>query len=68
MSVLSDLAGWRAARAVRRRLEQELATYDTPSAMLEIEQVFARHDGEEARELEAVLHGLAVRRRARAAA
>ncbi|QFZ17265.1 hypothetical protein [Saccharothrix syringae] len=52
-------------RAIRKReaeLERELATYNTPSARMDMEAILARHSGHEARELEAILRRHAVDR------
>lgn len=45
-------------RDLRRRhaaLSRELASYDTPSARMDLEAILARHSAHEARELEAIL-------------
>lgn len=68
MRITSTMTARRAARAERRRIERELATYDTPAARLEIQEIFARHEGEEARELEAVLSRLPLATEGRTAA
>ncbi|MEU4741472.1 hypothetical protein AB0G02_13560 [Actinosynnema sp. NPDC023658] len=45
-------------RQIREReadLNRELASYNTPSARMDMEAILARHSGHEAREIEAIL-------------
>jgi hypothetical protein len=51
-----SLSSRRAARLRRRSLERQLATYDTPSARLDLEAILDRHDSADAAELKAILH------------
>ncbi len=55
-SLRTSLAQRRDARAKRRRLARELASYRTPAERLELDQVLGRHSAEEAAEINAILN------------
>ena len=50
------VVAWRADRARRRKLYQELATFVTPSDRAELDAMLSRHTAEESRELRAILN------------
>jgi hypothetical protein len=52
----SKAAARRAAREDRIRLEQELASYDTPSARAELEAILGRYTADETREVQEILN------------
>ncbi|MET1072428.1 MAG: hypothetical protein ABWY11_07260 [Umezawaea sp.] len=51
-----SLTSRRAARRTRRHLERELASYNTPSARLDLDTILARHDSADTAEIKAILH------------
>ncbi|GAA2006038.1 hypothetical protein JL107_04395 [Nakamurella flavida] len=51
----SRLADHRARKAAMKQLEQELASYSSPSDRAEIEAIVARHTGKDARLVEEIL-------------
>ncbi|PRY36173.1 hypothetical protein [Umezawaea tangerina] len=50
------LTNRRTARKTRQSLERELASYNTPSARLDLDTILARHDSAETAEIKAILH------------
>ncbi len=54
-SLRTSLVQRRVARAKRRHLARELASYRTPAERLELDQVLGRHSAEEAAEINAIL-------------
>jgi hypothetical protein len=65
LAVREEFANRRTARDNRRELERQLATYDTPSACLEIATVLDRHDPGETEQIRAILYRQAADRLAR---
>jgi hypothetical protein len=55
-SLRTSLAQRRVARAKRRRLARELASYRTPAERLELDWVLGRHSAEETAEIDAILN------------
>lgn len=49
------LAGRRTERAVRLRLSEELAAYQTPAERAELDLILGRHTYEQTREIRAIL-------------
>ncbi len=56
------LAERRLVRQRSRRLEEELASYNTPAERLELDAILSRHTAEEIAELEELLSRSAMRR------
>ena len=54
-SLHTSLAQRRVARAKRRGLERELASYRTPAERLELDLMLGRHSAEETAEIDAIL-------------
>ncbi|WP_199442322.1 hypothetical protein [Umezawaea beigongshangensis] len=54
--VRNYLEARRAIRRDRLNLERELASYDTPSARLDLDAILARHTDEDTREIQAILN------------
>ena len=54
-SLRTSVAQRRAARAQRRRLASELASYRTPAERLELDLILGRHTAEETAEVDAIL-------------
>ena len=54
-SLRTSLAQRRVARAKRRGLERELASYRTPAERLELDLMLGRHSAEETAEIDAIL-------------
>jgi hypothetical protein len=54
--VRNYLEARRAVRRERLSLERELASYDTPSARLDLDAILARHTDEDTREIQAILN------------
>ncbi|XVS65858.1 hypothetical protein ACQPYE_07325 [Actinosynnema sp. CA-299493] len=54
-TVRTYFATRRQLREREAELNRELATYDTPSARMDMEAILARHSSHEAREIEAIL-------------
>ncbi|WNV83334.1 hypothetical protein [Umezawaea sp. Da 62-37] len=61
-----SLTSRRAARRSRQGLERELASYNTPSARLDLDAVLARHDSADTAEIKAILHRQSMERIIRA--
>jgi hypothetical protein len=61
-TVRTYFATRRQLRTREAELNRELATYDTPSARLDLEAILSRHSSHEAREIEAILRRQAVDR------
>jgi hypothetical protein len=60
----TQLAERRLVRQRNRRLEEELASYSTPSERLELDAILSRHTAEEISQLEAMLSRTALWRSA----
>jgi hypothetical protein len=60
----TQLAERRMVRQRNRRLEEELASYSTPSERLELDAILSRHTAEEISQLEAMLSRTALWRSA----
>lgn len=54
-SLRTQLAERRVVRQRTKRLEEELASYDTPAQRLELDAILSRHTAEEIAELEELL-------------
>jgi hypothetical protein len=52
----TQLAERRLVRQRNRRIEEELASYNTPSQRLELEAILSRHTAEEIEELQGMLN------------
>ena len=52
----TQLAERRMVRQRSKRIEEELASYNTPSQRLELEAILSRHTAEEIEELEGMLN------------
>ena len=52
----TQLAERRMVRQRNKRIEEELASYNTPSQRLELEAILSRHTAEEIEELEGMLN------------
>ena len=55
-AIRSELANRRATRRRRLRLERELASFNTPSARLEIETILDRHPADQTQAIRAILN------------
>ncbi len=55
-SLRTSLVQRRVARAKRRHLARELASYRTPAERLELDLILGRHSTEETAEIEAILN------------
>lgn len=64
-AIRAEVANRRNARNDRKELERQLAAYDTPSALIEIETVVDRHDPAETREIRTILRRQAAERLSR---
>ena len=64
-AIRAEVANRRNARHDRKELERQLAAYDTPSALIEIETVVDRHDPAETREIRTILRRQAAERLSR---
>ena len=56
-SLRSTLATRRAAVRANRDLARQIASFDTPSDLLELEAMLERHSEDEAREVRSILRG-----------
>ena len=54
-TVRTSIAHRRAARTARQRLEQELASYQTPAERMELGLILGRSSAEEIAEVDAIL-------------
>ena len=64
-AIRAEVANRRNARNDRKELERQLAAYDTPSALIEIETIVDRHDPAETREIRTILRRQAAERLSR---